>query len=218
MELKNLKINFLGDSITEGHGSSSPENCYVSKVAEYTGALCRNYGIGGTRIARQQEPSEIAQFDFDFCQRVADMDPDADVVIVFGGTNDYDHGDAPIGEFADRTPDTFYGALHTLYTSLIEKYSDSYIIVITPLHRIDEDVIHPCKGGVKAPLKKYVEIIREVAEYYSLPIIDLYAMSGMQPEIPIIKEKFMADGLHPTDLGHKIIAKKVVAFLKNTVI
>ena len=97
MELRDLKINFLGDSITQGTGSSSPENCYVSKVAEYTGALCRNYGIGGTRIARQQEPSEIAQFDLDFCQRVADMDPDADVVIVFGGTNDYDHGDAPIG-------------------------------------------------------------------------------------------------------------------------
>lgn len=218
MELKNLKINFLGDSITAGTGASSPENRFVDKVAEYTGAQCINYGIGGTRIARQQEPSEFSQMDLDYCVRVADMDPDADVVIVFGGTNDYDHGDAPIGEFSDRTPDTFYGALHTLYTSLIEKYSDSYIIVMTPLHRTSEDVIHPCKGGVKAPLKEYVNIIRQVAEYYSLPVIDLYATSGIQPEIPLIKEKFMADGLHPTDAGHKIIAKKIVAFLKNTVL
>lgn len=218
MELKDLKINFLGDSITNGTGASSIENCYVSKVAEYTGAVCRNYGIGGTRIARQHKPSQDPQFDLDYCGRVGDMDSDADVVFVFGGTNDYDHGDAPVGEFSDRTPDTFYGALHTLYTSLIEKYSDSYIVVITPLHRTSEEVIHQGINGPKAPLKDYVNIIREVAEYYSLPVIDLYAISGMQPEIPIIKENFMADGLHPTDAGHKIIAKKIVAFLKNTVI
>ena len=218
MELKDLKINFLGDSITNGTGASATENRFIDKVAEYTGAVCRNYGIGGTRIARQHKPSEIPEFDLDYCSRVAEMDPDADVVVVFGGTNDYDHGDAPVGKFSDRTPDTFYGALHTLYTSLIEKYSDSYIIVMTPLHRCGENFIHQGVDGPKAPLKDYVNIIREVAEYYSLPVIDLYATSGLQPEIPIIKEKFMADGLHPTDEGHKILAKKVVAFLKSTVI
>lgn len=220
MELKDLKINFLGDSITEGIGASCPENRYVNKVAEYIGAVCRNYGISGTRIARQHKPSESARHDLDFCGRVDEMDPDADVVIVFGGTNDYGHGDAPIGEFSDCTPDTFYGALHTLFTSLIEKYTDRYIIIMTPLHRSIEKAIpeDPRKCGVNAALKEYVDIIREVAEYYALPVIDLYAMSGMQPEVPAVKEKLMNDGLHPTDAGHDIIAKKIVAFLKNTAI
>ena len=131
MEFKNIKINFLGDSITEGSGASEPAKCYVSQVAKITGADCRNYGIGGTRIASQQTPSAEERHDRDFCMRVAEMDEDADVIVVFGGTNDFGHGDAPFGEFADRTVNTYYGAMHTLFTSLIEKYTTSKIVVLT---------------------------------------------------------------------------------------
>lgn len=212
MELKNIKINFLGDSITEGVGASEPTKSYVSQVAKLTGADCRNYGIGGTRIARQQNPSEEARHDRDFCMRVDEMDEDADVVVVFGGTNDFGHGDAPFGEFSDRTVNTYYGALHTLFTSLIEKYTTSKIVVLTPLHRLTENEPNPATGLV---LKNYVEALREVAEYYSLPLLDLYKESGIQPNVPIIKFTFMPDGLHPNDAGHKILAEKIVTFLKG---
>jgi GTPase SAR1 family protein len=67
--------------------------------------------------------------------RVAEMDPDADLIVVFGGTNDFGHGDAPFGDFSDRTADTFCGAIHELYVSLLEKYPTATIMVITPLHR-----------------------------------------------------------------------------------
>ena len=46
-----MKINFLGDSITEGVGASAPENNYVSLVGKKTGHEVINYGISGTRIA-----------------------------------------------------------------------------------------------------------------------------------------------------------------------
>ena len=46
-----LKINFLGDSITEGCMASKPENGYVSLIGKMLNAEVRNYGIGGTRIA-----------------------------------------------------------------------------------------------------------------------------------------------------------------------
>ena len=145
------------------------------------------------------------------------MDPDADIVVIFGGTNDYGHGDAPIGSPSDRTPDTFYGALHTLYTSLIEKYPEAVIVILTPLHRcVEED---PRGEGRRTQaigtLKEYVNIIREVAEFYSLPVIDLYANSGLQPRVPVIKEKYMPDGLHPNDAGHRILALKIAHFLEN---
>ena len=65
-------------------------------------------------------------------------------------------------------------------------------------------------------LKTYVDIIREVTEYYSLPVLDLYATSGLQPLVPVIKEKFVPDGLHPNDAGHVILADKIIAFLENT--
>ena len=110
MELKNKKINFLGDSITEGHGTSAKDKIYWSLIGKNEGATVRGYGIGGTRFAKQTKPSENPLFDLDFCTRAVEMDPDADIVVVFGGTNDYGHGDAPIGTPADRTNDTFYGA------------------------------------------------------------------------------------------------------------
>ena len=216
MELKGTKINFLGDSITAGGGASSIENAYCMLIECEYEAICQNYGIGGTRIAKQHTPSDNPIFDNDFCSRVADMDADADIVAVFGGTNDFGHGDAPMGSMRDRTPDTFYGALHTLYISLLEKYSESPIVVMTPLHRLNED--KPRGDGNKprdvGNLKTYVDVIREVAEYYSLPVLDLYKESGLQPKVPIINEKYFADGLHPNDEGHKVIAKKIASFLQ----
>ena len=211
-----IKINFLGDSITEGHGVE-PHEAFVSLVAAKSGAICRNYGIGGTRIAKQRIPSENPRWDLNFCDRVEQMDPDADVVVVFGGTNDYGHGDAVMGTMDDRTPNTFYGALHTLYTSLLNKYPDSAIIVATPLHRLNDGIgISPSGLYVLAyPLKRYVEAIREVAEYYSLPVLDLYAASGLQPKVDVINQKYFLDGLHPNAAGHQVLAQQVLTFLRN---
>lgn len=215
MELENAKINFLGDSITEGHGIA-PEETFVSRIAEATGALCRNYGIGGTRIARQRVPSEKSRWDMDFCSRAGQMDPDADVVVVFGGTNDFGHGDAPMGTMEDRTVDSFYGALHTLYLSLLNRFPRSSIVILTPLHRITEDMPVSQSGRFfrHYPLKDYVRAIREVAEYYALPVLDLYAVSGLQPRVEVINEAYFLDGLHPNADGHKILAHQVMAFLR----
>lgn len=214
MELKGTKINFLGDSITEGAGTSSHDKMFTMLIEREYGAICQNYGIGGTRIARQKTPTE-EKWDRDFVSRVPEMDADADIVVVFGGTNDFGHGDAPIGTMSDRTPYTFYGALHCLYTALIEKYPDVPIVVLTPLHRITEDI--PTGDNKPAPvgtLKEYVNIIREVAEYYSLPVLDLFKESGLQPKIPIIQQKYVPDGLHPNDAGNEILAHKIAHFLE----
>lgn len=130
--------------------------------------------------------------------------------------DDFGHGDASIGTIDDRTPDTFYGSLHYLYRNLIIKYPDAFIFVITPLHRKDEDNL---KGEGKKekeslPLRDYVKIIRKVADFYSLPVLDLFATSGIYPLIPAHKEKYTADGLHPNDLGHRILAERIIDFIR----
>ena len=216
MELHHAKINFLGDSITEGHGVQ-PEECFVSCFASKSGAICRNYGIGGTRIAQQRIPSEEPQWDLDFCQRVDQMDPDADVVVVFGGTNDFGHGDAPMGTMNDRDTMSFYGALHTLYTKLIARFPTSLIVVATPLHRICEDMPVSPSGRFfrHYPLHDYVCAIREVAEFYALPVLDLYAKSGLQPRVDVINQQYFLDGLHPNSVGHKLLAEYMYSFLSH---
>lgn len=215
MNLTGSKINFLGDSITQGHGASAPDKFFTNVIAQRYGAVCRNYGIGGTRIALQHTPSAEPIWDQNFSSRVDGMDPDADAVVVFGGTNDFGHGDAPLGKMEDRTADTFYGALHVLLTSLLTKYPESKIMMITPLHRCNED--NPRGDGNKkkdvGTLYRYVAIIREVAEYYSIPVLDLFASSGLQPKVPIIQQKYVPDGLHPNDAGHEILAEKIAGFL-----
>ena len=208
MELKGKKINFLGDSITEGVGASEHARCYLEQFAAATGAICRNYGISGTRIAKRRIPYDIPEFDRYYASRVPEMDPDADIVVVFGGTNDYGHGDAPLGEMQDRTVWTYYGALHVLFTSLIEKYPAAQIVVLTPLHRDDEEKRTPT-------LKPFVDATRQVAEFYSLPVLDLWANYGIQPRVPVMKEMYVPDGLHPNDAGHAILANKLRAFLEN---
>ena len=221
MILKNKKINFLGDSITEGYGTSSQEHIYLNILRARTGlAEARNYGISGTRYAIQKGTKSRPKDDYvdvnSFSERFNQMEDDADIVVVFGGTNDYGHGDAPLGSFSDRTPETFYGACHYLYSGLIKKYVGKTIVIMTPLHRRNELSEY---GGSKEKsygnLKRYVNIIREVAEYYSIPVLDLYACSGLQPEVEEIKNIYIPDGLHPNDLGHQILAHKLEIFLKN---
>ncbi len=216
MEVKGKKVLFLGDSITEGCGTSNPaEKGYVTVFGKISGAEVFNYGVSGTRIARQQKPSENAQFDDDYNMRADRMPKEADLVVVFGGTNDFGHGDAPFGQFFDRTENTFLGALHVLFNKLVTKYPYAKIAVITPLHRTSEDVTIneiglPCK-----PLKDYVAAIKEVAEYYSLPVLDLWGESGLQPKVDVIKELYMPDGLHPSDAGAEVIAHKLYEFTKK---
>lgn len=212
MQLKGKTIAVLGDSITEGAGASSVENGFVSVLGRLSGATTLNYGIGGTRMAKQRAASE-AKFDLDFGSRIAGMSEHADVVLVFGGTNDFGHGDAEFGRFSDRENDTFYGACHYVFSSLIKKYPDAFIAVLTPLHRLTEETTLNEFGIRRQPLIDYVRAEREVAEYYGLPVIDLYSESGLQPNVEIIRERYMPDGLHPNDAGAKKLAETIYAFL-----
>lgn len=218
MELKGLKANFLGDSITEGYGVADAENVYWNVLKrEYGLAEVRNYGIGGTRIAREIT-NTWAKNDEDknMCARSLEMDPDADLIVLFGGSNDFGHGTAPFGLPTDRTRDTFIGGCHEVMRNLIERYPTATIIVVTPLHRWNENDPHgDFRNYDLATLDKYAQTLRDVAEYYSLPVLDLYRISGIQPEVPIMKEMYMPDGLHPNDAGHAIIAKRMGNFLKN---
>ena len=197
MELKGKKLNILGDSITEGVGASGPEHGFVRLLENRSGALCRNYGVAGTRIAPQHcEPAGD-----DFCARALQMDPEADAVVVFGGTNDFGHGDAPLGAFGDRTPATFWGALHTLFTRLEERFPGVKIVVATPMRRAVEH-----KEG-KADLCDYVRAIRQTAAAFGLPVLDLYEREDLSVYTP--------DGLHPNDEGHALLARLFQNFLQT---
>jgi len=46
-------------------------------------------------------------------------------------------------------------------------------------------------------------------------VLDLFAVSGIQPAVPVMMEKFMPDGLHPNDAGHVILTNKIAKFIES---
>ena len=67
MKLEGKIFNFLGDSITEGVGTSSDDKRYFEIIKRDFGlASVNGYGISGTRFAKQTAPSLEPRFDKDF--------------------------------------------------------------------------------------------------------------------------------------------------------
>ena len=207
-----MVIDFLGDSITEGALASAQNKCYVERVGQILNCKVINHGVSGTRIARQIKPSTTHRFDLDFCYRIKDLDPKADLLFVFGGTNDFGHGDAPIGVSSDSDPSTFYGAMNYLCENLLKMYQRKQITFIIPLHRKDED--NPYGEGEKErpylTLEGYINIMIEVLNKYQINYLDFREDFGEAENNPLF-----GDGLHPSDMGHELLAQLIVDYIKN---
>ena len=144
MELKGKIINFLGDSITEGVGVTDIENCRYDNVIhkKYELAAHYNYGIGGTRLAYQQKPGAKPAHDLYFPGRAYKMFKNPDIVVVYGGVNDYIHGDAYFGTMEDRDATTFCGAVYYLMDILKTEYAGKTIVFMTPAHMFFRGASH----------------------------------------------------------------------------
>ena len=222
MNIKGFKVNFLGDSITEGVGVSDIVSCrYDKRLA----SMCEleavyNYGIGGTRLAHQSKPSEKPRYDLCFCGRAYLLDKSADLIVVYGGVNDYIHGDAPFGEIGDTTPATFCGGVYFLMNYLRQNYAGKPVVFMTPARCCYSNVddLAPSPRANKRPDAKvliaYVEVIEETAKQFDIPVLDLYHNLGIDPHNPEDCKNLTIDGLHFNDEGHKIIASKLKAFLE----
>lgn len=208
MDLKNAVINVLGDSITAGSGTSDIRYAYHAVLGRAVGAReVRNYGVGGTRVARFDCPGE--NWGPAFVDRYTDMADEADLVLVFGGTNDYGQG-VPLGTPADTAPETFRGAYRMLLRGLIEKYPTARIVVLTPIQRAGCTIPHSRTGNT---LLEYVDTVKTIAGEFAVPVVDLYREAGICVDIPAQRERFCPDGVHPSDEGAARLADRLIAFL-----
>lgn len=189
------------------------------------GMVCYNYGVNSSSIAN------VAGWN-GMCTRYDSMPDDADIITIMGGLNDLNLN-VPLGTFGSQDDTTFYGALYTLFNGLYNKYfatpSDDYkkkIIVITPLKALNIEASTGSGVGVLKDLAPYVNAIKEVASYFSFPVLDLYNISNLNPhldrtltgtDVSGFFNQYMPDGTHPTRLGQQMIADIFEGFLNSLV-
>ncbi len=210
MQLKNKKIACLGDSITEGNAADITCN-YTYHLQNMTGAEVINFGVAATRIATRLIPHETPSWNDSFLRRAERMTGEYDVILIFGGTNDYARANpTPLGDATSTDEHTFYGALKLLYDKVIAAHPEAVVVAVTPLHREKE------KGyGLEGlELLDYVNAVREVASLFSVPVVDLWNNSGIQAQNVQAMNAYLCDGLHPTSKGAERIAERIHAFLK----
>lgn len=190
--LKNKKIGFLGDSITNGYLATLP---FRTIIQNKTGCVSVNYGINSSTLSDYNGGSNPV------VDRYTNMDADLDYVCVLIGTNDT----CPIGTETDTDTTTFYGALNTLIEGLITRYTTKRIMFMTLLPRRN------------ANLTNKNTAIKNRCSHYSIPCFDLFNYSGMNPNLDIVNTTLFAnsDGLHPNNDGHLLLSNKIQKWLES---
>ena len=144
------------------------------------------------------------------------MDDDAEIVCVHCTTNDWCYDWTELGDFESTSVNTYYGALKQLIENLIAKYPTKTIIFITPLKRAQDPYNKPdSKNANGKTLKEYRDILIEVCGFYGIPVIDLWAISGLNPYLSSQANLFDAVKTHPLTAGHKkmgdIVSSQILA-------
>ena len=208
------KANIIGDSIIKGENSDDSykrmknDNVASILMEEFGFKEVRNYGIGGCRMA-----SHVTN-QGGIVDRFNNMNNDADLIIVAGGTNDFG-SNIELGSLSDLTDNTkFKPALYNTLKGVQNKYPGKEIYYITPAHRKDSKPDNVA-NSVGLTLKDYVEAAYEICELLSVPIIDMWKELGFSPFNDAMKNTYMKDGLHPTIEGmRKYYGKKICKAIK----
>ena len=225
------KMLCIGDSITD-------YGYYADRLAGILKATLYNRGLSGTTVADSSVENS-------FCERLdkpSDNTPnakysgfptEADLVLVFGGVNDWGRiRDQELGTFngaVDRT--TFYGAWHYLLRGLKVKYPSATICVLNLYHLNtsgayvnwreieynnpddESEGWTECRNNKGNTYEDYRTAIEKVATFYGCHIIDL-ANCGMSFLNSVDFNRYTNDGLHPNAAGGVLIAEYIAAQLK----
>ncbi|NLZ80387.1 MAG: SGNH/GDSL hydrolase family protein [Clostridiales bacterium] len=201
-------VLFQGDSITDcGRDRDAVDNPlgngYPKKITELYDVLYPghkvtfvNKGISGNRVI-----SLLERYDADF----KDINPDFISILI--GINDtwrrYDNND-------ETTTEKFYKDYYLLLSKIKKDMPHCKIMIIEPflLNSL------PDRAKWREDLDPKIQAVRklavEFADYY-LPLDGILAKAEVEE---YTCKEMTEDGVHPTDLGHGLIAKEYLKVLK----
>lgn len=227
---KGRRVAFIGDSITDPDNNAS-EFKYWDYLREWLGIEPFVYAVSGREW--NDVPNQAGQL---LEERGQDFDA---IIILMGTndynhgvplgqwyTESAARVEASIGEpkaLVHRmrrntcyTDSTFRGRINIAMRDLKRRFPTKQVLVLTPLRRScfhagdrnwqpSEDYTNWAGEYLDA----YVEAVKEVAEVWAVPVIDLGALSGLFPMEDSNTVYFADpehDRLHPNDAGHKRLA------------
>lgn len=171
-------------------------------------------GIGGTTVSR------YGNRDNPFCDDTRidnSIDADAELVTIFGGHNDFGTN-CPLGDLSYPFDEyTFKGALASTILKIQNRLTsnNAYIVVLTTANTrgkgTDNATSHEV-NSIGLTHDDYAKACKEVAEFMSVPYIDVYGTSGINI---FNRSKYVQDNVHPNELGFKKIGQCVSAGLKR---
>ena len=208
----------IGDSLTDtvtlsGYSGEETKN-YTNIVAERLGLTLSNVGVSGSGYWRKSTVSPYKGF-----YQVAQTIPtDADIVTLFGSFNDMgsDGGTSGrniLGTIYDDGTDTVGGCVNQAIKNVITRVPNAVIGIIlpTPWNAMTQT------ASELATYEAYVNLVKGVAERYSLPVLDLFHHSNLRPWDDAFKSAYYkdADGVHPNHYGHMRIAGYIADFVES---
>ncbi len=225
----NKTINCLGDSMTEGVGTTKAYHQWFSQLCGFK--TINVYGLGGSCIAPKVDEVPTWEAGIEsFYERYEDMGA-ADVITVFGGVNDWTTG-RELGSINDDTTNTFYGAMKALCAGLIAKYPSGNIYVFSSpqcdyINRPANDLAGTAWAGNTEgynrkgyKLQDYANAMAEVCAIYGVPFCSLtnnlfYGLSGVLGNHKGTSGVYGSDALHPNMAGHAKIAMRMADFINS---
>ena len=126
--------------------------------------------------------------------------------------------DIPIGVITDQEPTTLYGAINKFLNNCWSINPSMVIGIISPTPWTNWWRGHSDSSRVEQCVN-YVNVLKTIADYYSLPFLDLFSCSNLRPWDDTFRRKYYlnADGVHPNSDGHKIISPKIEEFVKSII-
>lgn len=131
---------------------------------------------------------------------------DCDMLVISGGTNDFNNN-SELGAIGDGNETHFLGALSIIIESIKSDHPMIKIVLTTPIKSIDNKYYAwNEQNGAGLYLHDYVDAIKHVGSYYSVPVINTNEETGFFPTILSMKNAIQPDGTHPNGTGHAILA------------
>ena len=214
------KITCVGDSITAGSGTTKTYWSILNETLQPESMT--GMGVAGSCVSAT---SDYKTSNSPLINRYTSI-PESDIITIYMGTNDYGH-ETPMGTIDDAEDISFYGALNVIISGIRQAQPDAQLVWITPTHRYGfgtskmlgtQFTYDYLPNGRGYSLEDYVDAIKDVCAKHSVPVIDLFNLSGMDPSLSEVRTQYMPDGLHPNTAGHEKIAAIISKELQNIIL